>query len=1463
MLMAVRLNNRSWNFRRAATSRGAGVAIAGLPPEFVPENATTEEFVATARPAARGERTGRGTLDVSVDLSPGEAAVLALRQPSGALTFHAPRPERRRARGGPGEARFVVSLPLPVPGEGAATRGIASAAVKAVVIKVVDRAVDAAAGRVLSKLASVFEHAVWSRRKLREGWLAVTKQSLADGRLAAAKPTSEERSLLLIHGTFSNTASAFRALARTTFFEDVGPLYQGRIFAFDHFTVSRTPEENVRMLLAELPDKRFHFDVITHSRGGLVLRSLVERSTLFGALASRFTLGRAVLVAAPNQGTPLATPSRWENTVGWVANLLELFPDNPFTTGAEFVANGIVWIARHASGDLPGIHAMDRDSDLIRALQSPPGPPSDHYSVLTANYTPEGSVLRRLLDVGLDQLFDTANDLVVPAEGGWRVDRSGAAFAPGARIGCFGPGGNIGRGDVTHVNLFAQPETVPFLVAALADRAQALEPLDVAQPLPDRRLVRAGAPALAPPVATAGPVAVVRARPHVREARAVVSGQPRLIVTVLNGDLTFEEQPLLVGHYRATRLTGTEKVLDRLLDRAMSHSLDLGVYPVEPGTHRIFVNRGPVPAGRFWQRPRPQAVIVAGLGQEGKLQSAHLVHTVRQAVLAWAERVAEDEPRAADSILASTLLASGGTGITPGQAAQLIAQGVHEANELIRRTRDRRRLPEVRELRFVELFLSRATEAWEALKMLAFASPERYTVGEPIVEGAGALRRPLVSGYRGADYDFISAETRQDANGNSFVAYALATNRARTEVRAQATQARLLRDLVATASSELNTEQQVGRTLYNLLVPTELEAFLASSGETQIEVDSGTAGIPWELLDDTTAARADRLPWAIRAKLLRKFRTESYRTQVNDADTEASVLVIGEPQCPAGYPPLPGALEEARQVFTLLTSAAGLDTTRVHKLFADGQAEGGPDARQIVDTLFERSWRVVHIAGHGEPVSAAGDRGGVVLSNDTFLGASEIKAMRVVPELVFVNCCHLAAGAPRALLGDVRDGGYDRAAFASSVAQALIEVGVRCVVAAGWAVDDTAASVFATTFYQALLGGQRFIDAVAAAREKAFEHDGNTWAAYQCYGDPDWTFRRQTAWGRSAERARPGEFDSVGSLETLELALDTLIVESTFQGTAPEVQLDRLRQLEERWTRMRWAAPTPIAERFARAYASANDLASAIRWYETAVESGDGQVSFRVLEQASNLRIRHAVEAARASIRERDGLSITETPSRAEVTARWQTAIAAARETIDREMRRLEQLSAFQQTAERESLRGSAMKRLAMLEASADATAAVRHAVETMRTHYARAVDLARDGDGVFYPALNVIAADLVLSRLSGRSRRPARRLFDQARRSIAAKNKTAPDFWSLVAEPELRLYEALSKGKLPGAARSIVASFGDVFDRSRAGHEVRSVADSLHFVLDAYASGRGPQSKAARKLLADIEQHIRSLQRA
>ena len=176
----------------------------------------------------------------------------------------------------------------------------------------------------------------------------------------------------------------------------------------------------------------------------------------------------------------------------------------------------------------------------------------------------------------------------------------------------------------------------------------------------------------------------------------------------------------------------------------------------------------------------------------------------------------------------------------------------------------------------------------------------------------------------------------QRSDGEPTITFNLDTRRARTEVRAQQTQGTLVRELVAKASNDASRDAQIGRTLFDLLVPVELEPFLGGTGEMVIELDAGTAAIPWELLDTPSAqlGGGDPRPWSIRSKLLRKLRTAEFRSQVSDADADGSVLVIGAPLVDATlYPPLPGALAEAAAVVARLGArCAGLDAAHVRAL---------------------------------------------------------------------------------------------------------------------------------------------------------------------------------------------------------------------------------------------------------------------------------------------------------------------------------------------------------------------------------------------------------------------------------------------------------------------------------------------------------------------------------------------------
>jgi hypothetical protein len=888
-----------------------------------------------------------------------------------------------------------------------------------------------------------------------------------------------------------------------------------------------------------------------------------------------------------------------------------------------------------------------------------------------------------------------------------------------------------------------------------------------------------------------------------------------LNVVVYNGDLKFIRQPLLVGHYRSMTLTGAERVIDWLVDKGMSRALGAGLYPDVAGSHQIFGNLRNNPENPL-EMARPMAAIVVGLGEEGKLRLVDLVYTVRQAVLAYAQRLSEREGGApAQFEMAATLIGSGGTGITAGSAARSIAQGGLEANQKLQDCG----WPQLSQLTLVELYLDRAGDAWRALQLQQIAAPNRLKLIGKVQSGPGAMRRLLDSSYRGATYDFISA--LNVPGGDPLIpciAYTLDTKRARTEVRAQHAQGTLLRELVAKASNDANTDPHIGRTLFNLLIPVDMEPFLGGTSEMVIELQPETAGIPWELLDTNPDAQsADDRPWAIRSKLIRKLQIKDFRAQVIDASPDDSVLVIGEPMCdPAIYPALDGARREAIAVAARLTApGSGIAAAKVKSLVDQN------DAQTIINALFERPYRVVHIAGHGEP----GKFGGVVLSGEkTYLGANEVRAMRTVPELVFLNCCHLAGRDAAATLKP-----YDRAGFAANIAEALIEAGVRCVIAAGWAVEDDAAEQFATSFYASLLGGARFMEAVGVARTSAWNanRQGNTWAAYQCYGDPEWAWRRQGADAQRPVRVLGEEFSGVASPVSLTLALETLAINSQYGGAKPEPQLDALRYLESEFAPL-WGRMGAVAEAFGVAYAGAKAVDKAVEWYRVAVDAEDGSASFKAAEQLGNLLVRQAEKL---------------------------TDPAAARAGIQAGIARLERLAAVQPTVERESMLGSAFKRLTMVEWRARRKVEAQTALDAMVKHYvnAEAMALKAGADNLFYPAKNGISAELRAAFLHKRLPQ-----LDDARLKVVSDSLVHaatenPDFWSVVGQTELRILAALAKGNLAGSEPELSAKLRELKARVPAAWMWDSVYNEAQFTLMPYLDFASAAEKRAAQSLLDV----------
>lgn len=951
-------------------------------------------------------------------------------------------------------------------------------------------------------------------------------------------------------------------------------------------------------------------------------------------------------------------------------------------------------------------------------------------------------------------------------------------------------------------------------------------------------------------------------------------------VSVINGDLSFVDEPLLVGHYTSSRLTGTEWVLDRRLHGAMGQSLALGLYPSLPGTYQIFENTTPNDDNPL-QDPRPRAVIVVGLGDEADLAGIELAQSVQRGVVAWVQRTVEKSGPSGSVELAATLLGSGGLRVRVGQAAQLIASGVLDANVNLARAG----WPLVTRLSLVELYLDRATEAWRALRLQQQTAGGHLKVDDVVRDGRGSLRRPLDAGYRGTDYDIISAAIDTGPTGTATLQYTLNTKRARSEVRAKTAQVGLVRQMVERASNHLVDDADIRQALWDLLIPTELEPFLAEATDLQLELTHETAGIPWELLDTRRDQAEDAKPWAVRTRLMRKLRTATFRERPVDAGAEASVLVIGDPLTTSPlYPSLPGARREAAAVADALEAVAFDPPMRVERLFgADGGTNDGPNADVVIKTLLSRDWRIVHVCAHGaeRPVistsgaaasSAQADRApsiGIVLSDDTYLGAAEIGSLRVVPELVFLNCCHLAAGFDDDVLAAPAQGPkpYDRALFAASVADALIAVGVRCVIAAGWAVDDEAARVFSTTFYAQLLEGEPFINAVATARRVTQQHGGNTWAAYQCYGDPDWTFRAMPAGGPRRGPSPADEFAGIGSPSDLDLVLHTLATRSKYQDAPSAEQSVRLEYLEEQFGE-RWATLGAVAEGFGTVWSELGDFERAIAWYQRAHAAPDGGASLRASEQLANLRVRHAWEGMtpalhaweeavrRIRAQSRGGTSGASKALRSaarNARERVRRHAAATRDEIAKALDLLAQISDLGSTAERQNLMGSAYKRLAMLETALGDDDAAAKALAATADHYRRALEdcEAEGGVNLHYPALNWLAADIAANvGRPGWSGLDAH-VVSLARESLARKNDEDADFWSVSGEVQLAILTSVAKRDLGAQLTSAIEAFDDLHDRVPGANLWHSAYDQAHFVLDPYIRHASPDEAAsARKLL-------------
>jgi tetratricopeptide (TPR) repeat protein len=541
--------------------------------------------------------------------------------------------------------------------------------------------------------------------------------------------------------------------------------------------------------------------------------------------------------------------------------------------------------------------------------------------------------------------------------------------------------------------------------------------------------------------------------------------------------------------------------------------------------------------------------------------------------------------------------------------------------------------------------------------------------------------------------------------------------------------------------------------------------------------------------------------------MVRQFVATEFRPRVQRAP-QNTALVIGDPPLEGStvFQQLPGAAAEATAVSAVLTEN-GFETTSLI----------GDDAQWpiVLSSLYGRPYRILHIAAHGvfeyQPEKGGRTFTGVVLGKGAFLTPAEFAQLRVVPDLVFINCCHLGQGG---VYGRDVDVAFSR--LAANVAYELIKMGVRAVVAAGWAVDDQAAKEFARRLYTEMLAGQDFGRAVLVARQEIFSQFGsvNTWGAYQCYGDPGFSMK-------PTERADDGRTFAAER----ELRYEVVNLAKKVGGTDQKTQRKLLQRLERivSTAQPQWLKSGSTCAAIARAYGELGKLDEAVKYYERVLIAEPASSSVEAIEQLANLLSRGAARQKTPALR------------------------IMKRSTV-----LLQSLAALGKTVERLSLLGGTAKRYAQKASGRARMQALRDMTRAYQNAYAVAVQ--NDRSNAWYPLSNAIAGAVAMTWQPGAPKSAAAGIdadMSKLRDYIKKTAGSSMNFWELALPADILLLEAALRGQLTANDRKAIESaYRDAGVRAGTPREIASATGQIEFLHDlAISSRRQPIKRFAESL--------------
>ena len=579
-------------------------------------------------------------------------------------------------------------------------------------------------------------------------------------------------------------------------------------------------------------------------------------------------------------------------------------------------------------------------------------------------------------------------------------------------------------------------------------------------------------------------------------------------IQVRHGSLEYARYPIMIGHAIHEDLANSaESRVDKLLDGRLTELQKLRIYPSALGTaHVVFSQWFALDGHDGLGLP---GTIIVGLGMADSLSSVSLSEAIASALCEYAHRTLDRERnvngwnKAKGPIglgVSALLVGCSSLGLTINASVFAILRGVKQAQVQLQLA-DMSDSAFFAELEIIEWLEDRAIQAARSIRSLVMQDDmaRYFSFDDQLKRLPGGYERVVTQ-----DGNSRTQRLRITEDATGTLMFSLISQRARVDVRSQVTQPKLIDRLLTDAAHDALGANAA--TLFELLIPVELKDSLGEGNDTVLIVDDAAARYPWEVLLRARSSQGVVRALATEFKVIRQLETLEFRPTPVSSESERA-LVIGNPDMGDSkiFTSLTGAQTEAESVVSVLR-AARFDTTESIR----------ETAAEIIVKLFANPYRILHIAGHGAYKWLSDDdqkrvtaglaplqspKTGIVLDEEVFLTASEIRALPVVPDLVFLNCCY--SGRERA---DNDRKAAPLSSIAASVSVELIRIGVRAVVACGWAIDDGLATQFANEFYRKLFEGKTFAEALQAARGSVAASGGDTWGAYQAYGDPNFSF---------------------------------------------------------------------------------------------------------------------------------------------------------------------------------------------------------------------------------------------------------------------------------------------------------------------------------------------------------------------